>query len=78
MRSIEATAAFEPLLAEIASGEPVEIRRGTIALAIVYPASETRPNREQIRQTVDDLKRLRKGVTLGGLKVKDLVNEGRP
>jgi hypothetical protein len=28
-------------------------------------------------QAVDDIRELRKGVTLGGLKIRDLINEGR-
>jgi Arc/MetJ-type ribon-helix-helix transcriptional regulator len=28
-------------------------------------------------EAVDDIRRIRKGVTLGGLKIKDLINEGR-
>ncbi len=28
-------------------------------------------------QAVDDIRELRKGVSLGGLKIRDLINEGR-
>ena len=50
-------------------------------------AQETQPRKEPKwtrlgpgpltpEQAVDDIRELRKGVTLGGLKIKDLVHEG--
>ena len=44
--------------------------------------AEKAPNAVQARtmtpaEAVADIRELRKGVTLGGLRVKDLVNEGR-
>jgi hypothetical protein len=38
----------------------------------VWPSSS-----RQIRETIATLKEISKGQTLGGLKVKDLINEGR-
>ena len=28
-------------------------------------------------EAVDDIRELRKGVTLGGIRIRDLINEGR-
>lgn len=77
MHSIEATQALEPMLAELEKGQPVEIRRGNVPVAVVYAVRNGR-DPARVRQAVEDLKRLRKGITLGGLKIQDLINEGRP
>ena len=34
-------------------------------------------DREKARRAADAIKAMRKGATLGGLKIKDLINEGR-
>jgi Arc/MetJ-type ribon-helix-helix transcriptional regulator len=34
-------------------------------------------SRKAIKDAVDDIIKLREGNTLGGLKIKDLINEGR-
>ena len=43
--------------------------------------SEKEPSADERKKTpaeaVADIRELRKGVTLGGLKIKDLINEGR-
>jgi hypothetical protein len=33
---------------------------------------------ERARKAMAEIRELRKGVTFGGLKIKDLINEGRP
>ncbi len=76
MRTLEVTPSIEPLLDELAAGEPVEIRRGIETLAYVFPAKNGH-DAEKSRQAVEDIKRLRKGVRLNGLKIKDLIEEGR-
>ena len=66
MHAMEVTQALEPMLAELDKGEPVEIRRGNIPVAVVYPVRKG-CDPAKVRQAVEDLKQLRKGVTLGGL-----------
>ncbi|MEO8249523.1 MAG: hypothetical protein ABI589_09140 [Burkholderiales bacterium] len=34
-------------------------------------------DREKARRAIEGIRELSKGITLGGLKIKDLVNEGR-
>ena len=39
--------------------------------------AETGEPRKSPAEAVADIRELRKGLTLGGLKIKDLINEGR-
>ena len=64
------------LLDWVEAGEEVVItRRGKIAAKLVPP--DTGFDRERARAAAERIREMRKGVTLGGLKIKDLINEGR-
>jgi prevent-host-death family protein len=74
--AFEAKNTLGTLLDLVEKGEEVVItRRGK-------PIARLVPNRvaddAEARQAVDDIREMRKGATLGGLKIKDLINEGRP
>ena len=65
------------LLDRVAAGEQEQItitRHGT-PIARLVPVRPS--NSRQIRETVAKLKEFSRGQTLGGLKVKDLINKGR-
>jgi hypothetical protein len=50
----------------------------TRALETLAEKEPPRPTRTMTpAEAVADIRELRKGVTLGGLKIKDLINEGR-
>ena len=56
-------------------GEVVITRRGKpIARLTAY---DTGFDREKARRAAEGLRAARRGVTLGGLSIKDLINEGR-
>jgi hypothetical protein len=60
-----------------AQGSPLE----TYAAALLEEAaggSAGRYDRERTRAAVARLRELRQGVTLGGLNIRDLIDEGRP
>jgi prevent-host-death family protein len=64
------------LLTEVAKGTEVIItKRGTpvARLTAIEPAFD----RDKARRAADGLRKISRGVTLGDLKIKDLVNEGR-
>ena len=65
------------LLDWVENGEEVLITRRGKAVARLVPA-EPGFDRAKARRAADGLLDARRGVTLGGLKIKDLVNEGRP
>ena len=63
------------LLDRVAAGEQITITRHSTPIARLVPVRPS--NSRQIRETVAKLKEFGKGQTLGGLKVKDLINKGR-
>jgi prevent-host-death family protein len=60
---------------QVEAGEEVVITRHGRAVALLVPP---RPTVEQAREAAEAIRAMSKGVTLGGLKAKDLVAEGRP
>jgi prevent-host-death family protein len=64
------------LLGEVARGTEVTITRRGIPIAKLVPATPTF-DREKARLAADGIRRLSRGRTLDGIKIKDLVDEGR-
>jgi prevent-host-death family protein len=79
MREIEAFEVknkLEQLLDLVEAGEEVVItRRGRVVARLVPPLPAVDP--EQARKAAAAIRAMSKGVTLGGLKLKNLVDEGR-
>ena len=75
--AFEAKNKLGTLLDWVENGEEVLITRRGKAVALLIPA-EPGFDRERARQAARQIIETSRGVTLGGLKIKDLVNEGRP
>jgi len=75
--AFEAQKKLGTLLDWVANGEEVLITRHGKAVARLVPAIPSF-DRDKARQAARNLLEASRGVTLGGLKIKDLVNEGRP
>jgi prevent-host-death family protein len=75
--AFEAKTKFGTLLDWVGNGEEVVITRRGVAVARLIPVGMSR-DRDKALRAVDGLIEARRGVTLDGLKIKDLVNEGRP
>ena len=75
--AFEAKNKLGTLLDWVEGGEEVLITRRGKAVARLVPA-EPGLDRAKARRAADGIIEARRGVTLGGLKIKDLVNEGRP
>lgn len=75
--AFEAKNTLGSLLDLVEKGEEVVItRRGKpVARLVKEPESL---NRDAARAAAERIRARRKGVTLGGLKIKDLIEEGRP
>jgi len=73
----EAKNKLSELLDQVAIGEEFTITRHGKAAARLSPIKPTF-DRAKARQAANALLEARKGVTLGGLSIKELVNEGRP
>ena len=75
--AFEAKNKLGTLLDWVEQGEEVLITRRGKAVARLVPA-EPAFDREKARQAAAGIRARSVGVTLGGLKIKDLVDEGRP
>lgn len=69
-------ARLRELLARIAVGEQVTITTDGRPVARIMPAEHPQ-NEAAARAAVAEMRQIRQRLTLGGLKVKDLMNEGR-
>ena len=74
--AFEARRQLAQLLDQVEAGEVVVItRRGKVVAHLAPPAGAV--NREAGVEAAARIRARRRGVTLGGLNIKDLVNEGR-
>jgi prevent-host-death family protein len=63
------------LLRRVAQGEQIIITRHGVPVAKLVPVRER--SREDILRLIAEMKEFRKGQTLGGLSVRELIEEGR-
>ena len=75
--AFEAKNRLGALLDWVEQGEEVLITRRGRAVARLVPA-EPGVDRAKARRAADGIIECRRGLTLAGLRIKDLVNEGRP
>jgi prevent-host-death family protein len=75
--AFEAKNNLAALLDEVERGDEVLITRRGKPVARLVPAT-TGFDREKARRAAQELLEARQGVTLGGLRIKDLVADGRP
>lgn len=73
--AFEAKNRLSELLQRVENGEEVTITRHGKPVARLVPAEPF--DRERVIEALEELKRMRKKYRLGGLNLKDLVNEGR-
>ena len=71
----EAKNRLSALLAEVARGEEVVITKRGVPVARLVPAVAF--DRDKERRAADGLRKASRGTKLRGLKIKDLVSEGR-
>jgi prevent-host-death family protein len=74
--TFEAKNKLSELLDLVERGEEVTITRHGKEVARLVPPKGV-VNREAARAAAQGIREMSKGVTLGGLKIKDLINEGR-
>ena len=72
----EAKNRLSELIDRVQRGEVIAItRRGKVVAQLGLP--DARDDSRRAKDAVADLRAAREGVSLGGLKVRDLINEGR-
>jgi prevent-host-death family protein len=73
--SYEAKTHLSQLLERVAKGEKITITRHGVPIAmLVPPPSAERPD---VRAAVEAMKRFRRGRTLDGLTIREMIEEGR-
>jgi len=72
----EAKTHLSKLLEAVEGGETIAITRHGKEVARLVPPPGSK-SEEELAQMVAEWRKARKGITLGGLKIRDLINEGR-
>jgi prevent-host-death family protein len=73
--AFEAKTHLPALLERVSKGETIQItRRGVLVAKLVPAGASDQPDR---RKLAVEIREMRKGVRLGGLSVRELINRGR-
>jgi prevent-host-death family protein len=72
----EAKTHFSALLEKVEAGEEITITKHGNPVAKLVPIKKERTEAER-RAIIERWKEKSKGLSLGGLKIRDLINEGR-
>ncbi len=67
---------FSELLERVESGQEVTITKHGTPVARLVPVKK-KYTREERRAAIERIEKLGEGLSLGGLKIRDLINEGR-
>lgn len=67
---------FAELLARVEAGQEVTITKHGSPVARIVPVKR-RYTIEERREAIARIEKLSEGLSLGGLKIRDLINEGR-
>jgi prevent-host-death family protein len=73
--SFQAKTHLAELLDRVAKGETIEITRRGVPVAKLVPARAADP--DSLKRIAREIRELRKGNRLGGLRIRDLIDEGR-
>jgi prevent-host-death family protein len=71
----EAKTHLPQLLDRVAKGERITITKHGVPVATLQPAASTK--KMTARDTIDQLKKFRKGRRLDGLSLREMIEEGR-
>ena len=78
MRSVgayEAKTHLPKLLEDVAKGEAITITKHGVPVAMLVPPPEAR--RSNTRAVIEAMRQFRKGKSLGGITIRDLIEAGR-
>ncbi len=73
--SYEAKTHLPQLLERVCKGEQITITRHGTAIAMLIPAVPAK--QKNVQMAVEEMKRFRKGKSLAGLKIREMIEEGR-
>ncbi len=73
--SFDAKTHLPALLERVEHGETIQITRRGVPVAQLVPIVETQKKRDP-KEAARRIREISKGLSLGGLKIKDLIHEG--
>ena len=73
--SFEAKTHLPALLDRVVKGETIQITKRGIPIAKLVPADT--PDKKDLKITVEEIRQMRKGVRLGQIGIRKLIDEGR-
>lgn len=73
--AFEAKTHLNELLRRVSNGETIRITRRGVPIAKLVPVGDG--EKKDLVTTIRELREIRKGVTLGGLTIRELIDEGR-
>jgi prevent-host-death family protein len=73
----DAKTRFSEILERVACGEEFTITRHGSPVAKLIPVKKQSTHEER-RMAIERMREIAERTSLGGLKIKDLINEGRP
>ena len=71
----EAKTHLSQILDRVAGGEKITIARHGVPVAVLHPAAPAK--QAPARAVIEQLRDFRKGQSLGGFSLRDLIEEGR-
>ena len=73
--AFDAKTHLNALLKKVSKGETIRITLRGVPIAKLVPADEG--DRVNLKEVVREIRAARKGVTLGKISIRELINEGR-
>ena len=73
--AFEAKTHLNELLKRVSEGESIQITRRGIPVAKLIPADDAAS--KDLKKIVSEIRAIRQGAKLGGLSVRELIDEGR-
>ena len=73
--AFDAKTHLNELLQRASRGETIRITRRGVPVAKLVPPDDG--DKENARNLVEDIRQLRKGTTLGGITIRELIDDGR-
>jgi prevent-host-death family protein len=73
--AFEAKTHFNELLKRVSKGETIRITLRGTPVANLVPSEDAEP--KDLKRVVREIREIRKGASLGGLTIRELIDEGR-